>query len=285
MTKASTQSTWSSVVDIVVDDILVPLMGEFTRARQLTSFIHHWYEQLAAFENLRKSIPPDIKHFSAWEDEALRTKLEDLLEASLTTQQIVEVLDWLEKKAGDCEGAAIFVAESIAGSIKQEETIATLAARSYMFVTDVGDYFNLEERYRSRRWRLTSYLLMWSLWQAVDDTSTQVGYPENLLYSPPEYPQIMHLNSLEGLESFRCFCAFWTLGKIDWTSDSVWFILNKKIPPLLKQISKPENRTDGGFALRDEKVGGRIIYTKRSGAWLAFAYAHCILVEFPKVLE
>lgn len=284
VTRASTQQKWPSIADIVIDEILLPLMDEFTKARKLTSFIYHWYEQLAEFENIRKTVPRDMNHFSAWEDGALGIKLEGILERSLTTQQIVELLDWLQVKARDCRGAGLVVAESIAGSIRREETIAAIATRSYLSM-DPRDYTDVEERYRSRMWRYSSYIAFWIHAQDLPGGSFISKYFDDLLnYTSEQCEKTLLGNSLETLEFFRFCCSVSHLRQSPWNAYSILSQLSKKISIVLEHIKNPENGSDGGFASMDDIAGGRFINTKRSGAWFAFAYARCVLVEFPRVL-
>jgi nucleolar pre-ribosomal-associated protein 2 len=294
ITKSSTEATWPTVVDKAVDKVLAPFMDEFSKARQLTAFIQYWYEQLAEFDKLQRSSRRDIEHFTAWEDEALRVKLKELLEPSLTTLQIVEVVDWLVGKIKECEGAACVLLDAVAGAVSNEDTRAALNSTLIEKVINVLIYTGPDNRYKTRLLHLNTVMLDWSCWQKFDDNSIADGSSPlflNLISSEISFPDRDH--SLVALEAFRYLCAQWSIGAPRfWDDPPLAFrngagveTISNHITSVASHIRKVIEQTAEVHRLVEERWEGRVITIKRGLGWLACAYASCMLVDYPQVLE
>lgn len=287
ITQASIEATWPTVVDTVLDDVLIPLMGEFAKARQLIAFIHHWHGGLVTYEKLRQSQPKEVHYLSAWEDQALKLKLKDLMEASLTTQQILEVLDWLEEKASGSQGVVYVLLDAIAGALSREGTIAAVYANLYKTINIVPLSTSLDERYEAQRWRAITHVLDRSLCGRLNDSSElQVQYPQDLRkLLPGSQSSKSATPSLTTLEVFRCLCAAWSTGII--TDGEIMSALkqhSESLNLLLQQVMS-NLKSKSSSKLGKEVWGNRIITANRGPGWLACGYIHCILVEYPEVLE
>jgi nucleolar pre-ribosomal-associated protein 2 len=286
ITKASSEAAWPTIVDQVVDDVLVPLMGEFAKARQLTAFIHHWYEQLAEFGNIQQPKDRDINHFSAWEDEALRSKLRELLEPSLTTLQIVEIVEWLEEKIKDGKGSAYVLVDAIATAVSSEETMIALQLKLYSLAANVQSQNSSYEGYKARLLHLNTVMLHWSYLQRREDTSAfgdDLPSLINLLANDHLIPKGDH--SLEALEVFRYLCAGWSNGVTGFRSESGVKTLSRYIANVRSLVERVVKSIAEDLPLGEEQWGSRVTTTARGIGWLTCAHASCILVEYPRVLE
>jgi nucleolar pre-ribosomal-associated protein 2 len=294
ITKASTEALWPIIVDQVVDKALTPLMGEFAKARQLTTFIYHWYEQLVEIDKFQRDSHKEIEHFTAWEDEALRVKLKELLEPSLTTLQIVEIIDWLVQKIEDCVGPVCVLLDAVAGAISDTDTRIALRSTLIEKVMNVLVYSGPDDRYKARLLHLNTLVLDWSSWQNFEDTSIADGNSPlfvSLLSSKISFPDRDH--SLVALEAFRYLCAHWSIGAprlLDgipaaFRSGAGVEALSNYITFVASHIRKLVGQIAEGRTLSEEKWESRVITIKRGMGWLACAYASCILVEYPQVLE
>ncbi|POS86524.1 hypothetical protein EPUL_002831 [Erysiphe pulchra] len=216
ITEASLDSSWASLSDHIVSKILVPLMTEFTRARELSKFIKIWHNQISEFESRRaklKNFPMVIQ--SAWEDDALHSNLRKLLEPSLTVSQISHIINWVSESADENPHAACIILETILGCISgHEEIVDSISLRPYHIVFDKKRYIGLKNRYRWRAWRLLTATLNWA---NVEDLNELIKlwetnfnpfdfYLENidslLVTNSEEYGVVS-----ESIEVFRSVCA------------------------------------------------------------------------------
>jgi nucleolar pre-ribosomal-associated protein 2 len=294
ITKASTEASWPKIVDQVVDKVLTPLMGEFAKARQLTAFIHYWYEQLVEVDKFQRSSHKGNEHFTAWEDEALKVKLKLHLEPSLTTLQIIEIVDWLVDKIKDCAGPVCVILDAVAGAISHEDTRTAVHSTLIEKVINVLVYSGPDDRYKARLLHLNTVMLDWSSWQNFDNTSTVDGNSPlfvSLLSSEISFSDRDH--SLVALEAFRYLCAHWSLGAPRaWDDIPAAFrsgagveILSNYINSVASHVRKVMEQIAESRILGKERWGSRVITIERDMGWLACAYASCLLVEYPQVLE
>jgi nucleolar pre-ribosomal-associated protein 2 len=286
ITKASSETIWPIIADQVIDDVLAPLMSEFAKARQLTSFMHHWYDQLAEFGNFQQSTNLDVNYLSAWEDEALRNKLKDLLEPSITTLQIIELVEWLEEKIRDGNGAAYVLVDAIATAVSDEQTMIPLQPKLYRLAANVQSQASYFRKYKARLLHLNTIMLYWSYLQRR----------EHNLAMPDDMPPLVNLlaqndlilhgeNPLEALEAFRYLCAGWSVRATGFRSDIGKKTLSHYIITVASLVETVVESIGQGLPLGEEQWGSRVTTTSRGKGWLACAHTSCILVEYPKVLE
>jgi nucleolar pre-ribosomal-associated protein 2 len=281
ITLASVNASWSTIADRVIDDVLVPLMSEFAKARQLTAFIHLWFEQLVVLEGLCQS--QEHNFLNAWEDDALLLKLKDLLEASLTTIQIVEIIDWLQKMIAKSEGSFYVLLDAVVGAVSREETIDAVKPMIYKIINVHTQFEETEYRYKSRRWRTAAHYFRWSLAGHFIHISDRSAVLSSLL--PLDNSVWTMLNDVERVEALRCLCAAW-INERDISSGNA---TTSALIELFQQVTLIVDSAIATFesppTLGEDKWGERIVSKHRGSGWLICAYAHCILVEYPEVLE
>ncbi|KAL3428237.1 Urb2/Npa2 family protein [Phlyctema vagabunda] len=298
LTTAPFSSSWQLIQYQVLDNVLVPLIKEFSRARDLTGFIKHWYAQLVESERQRSEQELDV--FSVWEEETLQSEFSKLLEASLTLQQILQVLDWLELEVKENAAAALVILEAIVGSITREEIVDAVGLRPYeiMFESTSGKKVisELDERFRWRCWRVISRTLRWANDSTMNRFSamwSKKSSPFSLLQKTTFEGDLIRtksektLGGLEELEKFRCVCAVWAVGQcherfkdaIRPTMTGLLTRLGLDTKRLRKDLykSKAQNMGDDIRNSTDPTLA-------RGYGWMIWSCLRFVTVEYPAVL-
>ncbi|KAH7336464.1 Urb2/Npa2 family-domain-containing protein [Rhexocercosporidium sp. MPI-PUGE-AT-0058] len=296
ITKASLSLSWSDIQEMVVSTVLVPLMREFAKARDLSGFIRYWFTQLIAYETLRENA--DMALFSAWEDEALQIELQKLMEPSLNVSQIIKILDWLAEEVSEHPDAVCVILEVIAGSISGEEQVVdAVNSRLYHIMFDDNAADKLNPRYRWRSWRIISHTLTWiemgdlsklgALWEdkaSPFDSLSGLSKSGSILKIKPKDKR-----GLESLEIFRFACAAWTAAtKRRRSVDSLQSLDKPTILGFLRGLAKDISQfiTDlqENKDLGDEICGLKQNSLQRGKGWLIWALVRCLFVEHQDVL-
>jgi nucleolar pre-ribosomal-associated protein 2 len=274
ITVLSATPEWPVVADTYVDRILLPLMGAFAKARDLTGFIHHWYEQLVAFNAIisKRKSKDKLAHFGAWEDDALLDKLRGIMEASLTSEQITSILDWIREQT-DSPGPALVVMDAITGALTREETIDAAELHMWAFAW-VTAQENVSERYKHRQSRIMTHMMdIYSrekyeqLWRIQPDiTGRMVGIGATLSASPSV------------AELFRTSAS-----QYDAVSEGLILPLKKMLKDKLKVETVPwfaSSRKD-----KEKQQGRSSIAVELDTPDLLYALAKTILVDYPKFIK
>lgn len=265
----------------IVSEIVIPLMNEFAKARDLSGFVRHWYAQLVKFEQKRQDdVMFSTNTFCAWEDEELQTELSKLLENSLTIQQIVQLVDWLTIEIANQPGAAVVILESFANSITREDVVDVIATRLYHATFDNGNFNRLDDRYSWRAWRVLTRSFQWMQPSHLDEIAElweQQASPFSILST-----QVFSDNGLDNLEIFRCACAAWN-------STEKGTRLEILAAPVVLRCLQYLGPSVG--ALIDRKEAGieawpvHLNTLSRGTQWTAWSFYNCLFQEYPRVLE
>ncbi|KUJ15450.1 uncharacterized protein LY89DRAFT_619376 [Mollisia scopiformis] len=307
ITKSSSQASWIEFSNSVVSHVVVPLMNEFAKARDLSGFIRHWYAQLVATWSLQQS--SSTTTFTAWEDEALQTELGKLFESSLTVQQISQILDWLENQikeyrdsheeedaTGGCLDAACVILEAIAGSISGDESVVdAVGLRLFHILFDNGASKMLSARYKWRSWRIISRTLTWLEHSDIDELSMlweNGAEPFDILLQIDTRIRSMlgsPLHTYENLEILSYACTAWEAAEAEKAGR-----LKKLAEPLLAAFlqhitetftSKMSNMSDGNLDFVNGTYQPVRYMATTDEDWTLWSFARCLFVEHPKVLE
>ena len=295
ITEASTATSWPDISEQVVSKVVVPLMNEFAKARDLSGFIRHWYDELVRFEKLRKETPTaSAAIFSAWEDDAIQAELSKLLEASLTVQQIVQLLDWLSSNVAVNPDAVCVILEAIAGSISGEETIDTVGLRLYHIMFDDGMSYKLDGRYMWRSWRILSRTLDWAEVSDLDEITRlweEQVTPFDSLCGKIGAGGLLEVRDgdsvgLEMLEFLRCASAAWSAAK----KGSQLEVLAKPamldfLQCLARDIRNFRRDLQSQQELGKEICGSSLNTLYRGIGSMLWSVVRCIFVEYPRTLE
>ncbi|EDN95368.1 hypothetical protein SS1G_11245 [Sclerotinia sclerotiorum 1980 UF-70] len=273
--------SWSEQSQHIVSEIVVPLMHEFAKARDLSGFVRHWYTQLAKFEHNRKDDAMfTADAFCAWEDEALQIELSKLLENSLTVQQIVQLVDWLAVETANEPEAVVTVLDAIANSITREDVVDIIGTRLYHVIFDNGNFSTVDDRYSWRAWRVLTRSFQWMQPPHLNEITElweQQASPFSILSS-----QTFSHNGLYSLEIFRCACSAWNAAEKGSKLESL------ASPVVLSCLSHLGPSVD---ALIDRKRGDieewpvYLNVLSRGAQWTAWSFYNCIFQEYPRVLD
>lgn len=298
ITKACIQKDWADLADKVVLDVVVPLMKEFAKARDLSGFIRHWYAQLVEFERLRQeAMLFSMDVFGAWENEALQAELSKLLEPSLTIQQISQILDWLSIRTSENPNAVCVILEAISGSISREETVDAINTRIYhiMFDNEVSE--KLDARCKWRSWRVLSHTFHWIMSPGLDELSALWGPGTgnrtkrfDALGNQVLSKGLLEMYggntvSLESLEMLRCVCASWNAAdKGSKLANLSKHLLLNFLERLARELKIFPRDLVGDMGFARSICGGRQNTLYRDISWMMWAFVHIVFVEYPKVL-
>ncbi|OBT82804.1 hypothetical protein VE02_09169 [Pseudogymnoascus sp. 03VT05] len=283
ITLLSTKSEWPDMADTYVDKILVPLMGDFAKARDLTDFINHWYEQLVAFDSIILELPSKhgLAHFGAWEDDALLAKLKEIMEASLTSEQIKSILDEIREKTGS-PGPALVMMDAVAGALTREETVGTAELPLWAF-SWVMAHKDVPERYKLRQPQILTHIM-----DATSLTAFQEQWgSEADMAKHVSNARVMVTTSNSLVELFRSAASQHTLLSLVNKE-----LANEKLVLAMKEVTQDFFKEDAipwfassGKGSKKKDAARRSIAIKLQTPDTAFALAKIILVDYPKLIK
>ena len=294
ITKASATQFWPDISEEVVGGVLVPLVREFAQARDLSGFLRHWFSQFVEFEALQKDAQSLVHHFSAWEDVALHKELSELLEASLTVQQITQILDWLASQATESPAAVCIILEAISGAVSREDVVDSVGLRLYHMMFDSEAAESLHVKYKWRPWRALSQTLSWSTAHNIDEIARLWGEGAEPFSSlsdcfkpgsplPSQHDDMVDVNILE---TFRFVCTAWTAGRkgsrMEELAKPVVLSFLRKLALFFKLFS---SEIEADMKVDQEPGGPGDDVSYKGVGCIALSFAQCIFIEYPMVLE
>jgi nucleolar pre-ribosomal-associated protein 2 len=269
-------------LEIISSDILIPLVNEFVKARDLTGFLRHWHAQLVNFEELRAK--SDIALFSPWEEDALQKELPKIFEPSLTLRQITQILEWFESEVDNSPNAVSVILQAMAGTIANSDVVDAVGIRLYRTIRKS----QLDIRYRWRSWSILSQTLDWAQSDALEELELLCKSDANLLSDLRKVPDTSFVDergNLETLEKFRSMCALWNAAKTGSTLKSnaeifvleFMHVLNSGLNALDRKLL---DTTSNGLRDCDEPQ-----YSPHRGlSWTLWSCVRILVVEYPKAL-
>lgn len=295
VTTSCIEPTWPGLYDQVVTGVVIPLMNEFAKARNLLGFVRHWYSQLVEFERLRKEAHLySMSLFSAWEDSDLQAELAKLLEPSLTVQQIEEMLDWLSTEVKVHPDAVCVLLEAVSGAITREEVIDSIGLRLYHIMFDSQSSAKLDQRYHWRSWRILSHALRWlpaTEFEELSQLWASKNEPFKALATNNSVGGLIEIVAgnqveLETLEILRLLCTIWGVAqdKCD-LQDLIRKPLLNLLQRLISDVKMFPRDLQSDQELGDEICGSNLTTLSRGYGWMIWAFAQCVFVEHPEVLE
>ncbi|KFY90495.1 hypothetical protein V500_05159 [Pseudogymnoascus sp. VKM F-4518 (FW-2643)] len=281
ITLLSTTPEWPDVADTYVDKILVPLMGDFAKARDLTGFINHWYEQLVAFDSIISERPSkdDLGHFGAWEDDALLKKLKETMEASLTSEQIKSILDGIREKTGS-PGPALVMMDAVSGALTREETIAAAELPLWAFSWVMAQK-DVPDRYKHRQPQILTHIMdATSLTAFQQQWAIDVDMVKHVSNAGVMFPSSSLVEVFRGAASQHTL-----LSLVNKELPNEEFVQEIKdiVQSFFAENAIPWFASNGKGTKKDS--GGRSIGIKLQTPDTTFALAKTILVDYPKLIK
>lgn len=286
ITSSSMLPGWPGLADTYVDRILVPLMESFAKARDLTGFIHRWHEQLVAFDTLIADSPPrkEPAHFSAWEDDVLLTKLRELMEATLTSEQIKDIFVWIRDQA-DHPGPALVIMDAVTGALSREESIDATAL--HVWISDwVTAQQNVLGRYKHRQARALTHTMDITAPEVLrDELSKQVDTLGLLSGNGTEFsPASSHVDFFTNAASKYTLLS--TLDK-DVAAENLVLSVREKLHAYIEDEAIPwfASSGKGEKKKKKEEPERRSIAVKLQIPDVLYGLAKTILVDYPKCIK
>ncbi len=197
------RSTISDDYKFLRSSIVLPLLREHAKARDLSGFLKYWRSELKAYEESGYEPVVELAEFpprtlvSIWEDKELTIELSNLLESSLTPVQIQRALSSAlpefeaSLKGGDDARpgayASAVIIDALLGAIQREETVdlvsETVEKFAFIIVPNLDPHSDWPENHQWRLWRLvTTINLQWrQTWStALETLGEDMGRPNNL---------------------------------------------------------------------------------------------------------
>lgn len=133
--------------------ILTVLMGAFAKSRDLVAFVHGWYDQLVAVATREDA------QVSAWESVILYQKMKEVMEQSLTAEQVSELCLWLVTKS-DIEDAgsapALAIADAVSGAISSNNYVHQVGDSLWRLAAD-NFTKAVNTRWEHRAWNIMAH--------------------------------------------------------------------------------------------------------------------------------
>lgn len=143
--------------EIAVVHIINPLMQAFSRSRNLTGFVETWFSQLAKLE---KDAPISLAQ-TVWADSRIRQKFADLMQSSLSTKQVINLIDWLGSHEGVGGGPGLVVLDALCYATTQDDYIDAVGSRIFDLAFQKSSDKKLPEALQALRWRIAGTTVSW----------------------------------------------------------------------------------------------------------------------------
>ncbi|KAI1116229.1 Urb2/Npa2 family-domain-containing protein [Nemania sp. NC0429] len=201
--------------DQVVSDVILPLQDALHNARDLAGFVSKWFRNLCAAGSVEQSI---------WFDPRIRAHLATILQTSLSTAQILRLLEGLDPIPSK-NGELLVVLDGICGGVTDENTIADIHSKiTSLMDRDWGD---ISAVVVGLRWRVIGYLASWGsssecnqLWKRVKS----------------DLKPILKKGSLAASETFEAFSCCYKLCLASHIGGKYEEDLTKLVCTMLKRI-------------------------------------------------
>ncbi|KAI2630449.1 hypothetical protein GGS21DRAFT_201702 [Xylaria nigripes] len=139
----------ATMKDEIVTQIIIPLQDAFSKARDLAGFVTQWLRCLRSVNHVEQSI---------WFDSRIREHLATILQSSLSSTQLLRLLEGLEPTP-DQEGGLLVVLDGICAGLTDESTIANLDSKIVSMMD--RKWGNISSDVLALRWRIFGYLASW----------------------------------------------------------------------------------------------------------------------------
>lgn len=177
--------------DAVVAETLVPLMQAYSRLRDLSGFVHTWHAQLAQVENESK----DTLDKSVWTDSRLRDEFAQIMESSLSTTQVLNLIDWLDSQdAGP--GALLIISDALTESVHQDDYAKAVGTKLVDMVIKKPVDRKFSADIRGLKFRLVRTTITWLSTDDVHQLWTDIS---------SEVKKVLKKGTFAGADTFEAF--------------------------------------------------------------------------------
>ncbi|KAI1801596.1 Urb2/Npa2 family-domain-containing protein [Daldinia bambusicola] len=184
-----------SIRETVVKEVVLPLQDAFAKARNFPGFIQKWYECLS--ESAANALDQSI-----WVDDGIRQHLAGILQSTLTSTQLLRVLEHLDS-SDTPSGALLVVLDGISAGITEEDFVIAADSKIFSALFEDKTYKNIPSPILSLRWRIAGRMASWEtseevnrLWVELKSTLKRI-LKKGVLSDP------------ETFEAFKCCHNIW----------------------------------------------------------------------------
>ncbi|KAI0386200.1 Urb2/Npa2 family-domain-containing protein [Hypomontagnella monticulosa] len=181
--------------ETIVTHIILPLADAFAKARNFSGFIQKWYDCLndSAKDSLDQSI---------WFDARVRQQVASILQSSLTSTQLLRVLEHLD--SSDASGGALLtVLDGISAGITEEDFIQAADPAIFSMAFKDKTYKKLPSPVLSLRWRIAGRMAAWETFDEVERLWAELKSTLKRIFKKGA------LSDDETFEAFACCHKFW----------------------------------------------------------------------------
>ncbi|KAI0122158.1 Urb2/Npa2 family-domain-containing protein [Daldinia grandis] len=146
--------------ETVVREVIIPLEDAFAKARDFSGFIQKWYECLS--ESAANSLGQSI-----WVDAEIRQHLARILQSTLTSAQLLRVLERLDS-LDTPSGALLVVLDGISAGITEEDFTKSADPKIFSMLFEDKTYKDIPSSILSLRWRIAGRMTSWETSEGVD---------------------------------------------------------------------------------------------------------------------
>ncbi|KAM0341966.1 hypothetical protein ACHAPQ_000270 [Fusarium lateritium] len=180
-----------------IANIIQAISQTFRTGRDFAGFLKLWYQQLCKVEKQKgKTSSPWLQVGNAQHE---KDSFASLIEKEMSTQQLLEVLEWVKEEKLHSRALCLFL-DSIAQGIRSEAYVDAVGSKLFDLVSQVK---KSSSTLTALKWGVVSKTLSWSTAESRTEIWSSVqGQLAKILSEEP-------VESRETYEAFKCCCQAW----------------------------------------------------------------------------
>ncbi|EGY20755.1 uncharacterized protein VDAG_10315, partial [Verticillium dahliae VdLs.17] len=173
------------------------IIGGYEKARDLSSFLRKWFEQLIKCD---ASLLSDATNRPAWFSSAVHRnpRLTTAIENSLTPKQLLSVLQWVEEQGSALPAATLVFLDTIAAALKSDDFVDAVQLRLFDLMQDAWLSDTLPSDLIALRWPIIASTVSWVSNEEASKVRSKVQ---------SELKKILAKGKLENPDTFEAFRA------------------------------------------------------------------------------
>ncbi|KAK8123286.1 Urb2/Npa2 family protein [Apiospora kogelbergensis] len=183
--------------DVVATETLVPLMRAFSKLRDLSGFVQTWYKELAEMEAESK----DALAKTVWADSRLRDEFAQIMQSSLSTMQVLNLIDWLSSQDGG-PGSLLIMMDALAAAISQWDYAVAVGSKLVDIISKKRAGRDFFSDIRGLMFRIVGRTITWLKSDDVHQIWTETGSEIKRIIGKGSFA------TLDTYEAFKCICKF-----------------------------------------------------------------------------
>ncbi|KAK6850318.1 hypothetical protein PG995_014151 [Apiospora arundinis] len=182
---------------VVAAETLVPLMRAFSKLRDLPGFVQKWYQQLVEAEAESK----DALAKTIWADSRLRDEFAQIMQDSLSTTQVLNLIEWLSSQDGG-PGSLLIITDALAAAITEWDYAAVVGSKLVDMISEKPTGKDFSADVRGLKFRIVGRTITWLKSDAVHQIWAENGSDVKKTLKKGSFA------SHDTYEAFKCNCKF-----------------------------------------------------------------------------